>query len=240
MSSPRPFAIHTSRVQHDELGRLVATVPPAGVPFDTTEVRWFASGALPGQFVDWFSASGTTGSAESRCDTYWVDGQHSIGLKRRGHGPFEVKLRRDSTGLLELGSGVRGRIEEWRKIRPVEPGFIGSSRRGEWFEVNKVVRTRTCGVRSTGSVGPLLSRDLASPGCNVDLASVDVAGAEAWTFAFEAWGPADERQSILDKTLADLKQSSPLPADFLSCLDTDMGYPEWLALLTGGCSQPDS
>lgn len=240
MSSSRESASSTSPGHHDEPGRLDAAVPSAGVPFDTTEVRWFVSGSLPASYVDWFSSAGETAVVEVRCDTYWVDGLHSTGLKRRGRGPLEVKLRRDSTGSLELGSGIRGRIEEWRKIHPAEQRFARPGRSGEWCEVNKVVRTRTFGLRSTGSVDPLSSRDLTSPGCDVQLASVDVAGSEAWTFALEAWGPADERRSILDGAAAALLQSSPFPKDFLACLDQDMGYPEWLALVMANRSQPGS
>ena len=170
----------------DAPGRFDAATAFAGVPFDTTEVRWFVEGSLPDSYVDWVSSAGKKAIVEIRGDKYWVDGIHSSGLKWRGHGPLGIKLRRDSAGFLDLGNGARGRIEEWRKICPVEPGSASLGQRGEWCEVQKVVLTRPYGVHLAGTVGPLNSRDLAVSGCDVELASVMVAGTEAWTFALEA------------------------------------------------------
>lgn len=207
-------------------------------PFDTTEVRWFSSGALPTAYGDWFSNPGGSAIVEIRCDNYWVDGSHSSGLKRRGHGPLEVKIRRESTGFVDLGDGVRGRIEEWRKVRPAEPPSANLSKPGQWCQVHKVVLTRTYGIDSAGNVRPLDQSDLRTEGCDIELASVAVAGTEAWTFALESWGPQEERRGMLPRALEALVQSSPLPPQFHHDLDHDMGYPEWLATITA--SQPRS
>jgi hypothetical protein len=221
-----------SRIISDPIGRLDEIKPAYEVPFDTTEVRWFFSGALPTAYVDWFSDPGGSAIVEIRCDSYWVDGSHSTGLKQRGHGPLEVKLRRGSTRLVDLGDGLRGRIEEWRKIRPAEPPSANSNELGQWCQVQKVIQTRTYGVGSAGNVRPLDHRDLATRGCDIELASVVIAGTAAWTFALEAWGPPEERRGMLTGALDALVQSSPLPPDFRRDLDHDMGYPERLATMT--------
>lgn len=221
-----------SRIISDPIGRPDEIKPAYEVPFDTTEVRWFSSGALPTAYVDWFSNPGGSAIVETRCDNYWVDGSHSSGLKQRGHGSLEVKLRRESTGLIDLGDGVRGRIEEWRKIRPAEPPSASPGEPGRWCQVHKVALTRKYGVGSAGRVRPLDHRDLAIGGCGIELASVVIAGAEAWTFALEAWGPEEERRGMLTGAWGALVQSSPLPPGFHRNLDHDMGYPEWLATMT--------
>jgi len=48
---------------------------------DTTELRWFVPGPLPADTCRWFT--GATGVPEVRCDTYLIDGDGDIGVKRR-------------------------------------------------------------------------------------------------------------------------------------------------------------
>jgi hypothetical protein len=45
---------------------------------------------------------------------------------------------------------------------------------------------------------------------------------------------------VLPLVAAIVSQSSPIPTDLLLRLEYDVGYPEWLALLAVGRSQPDS
>jgi hypothetical protein len=195
-------------------------------PFDTTEVRWFAAGPLPDALVQWFAASGEPTLVETRRDAYLAAGSHGVGQKRRNYGPFEVKRRLRYGEFVHLSDALTGRLEEWRKLVEIQPVPTAGDR---WADVNKVVLTRTYRLRSDGQVVRARERDISVPGCDIELASVSVAGIDAWTFAFEAWGPSDRRRDVLDQAADLFIVASGLPAELTSHLSADMGYPEWLA-----------
>ena len=195
-------------------------------PFDTTEVRWFALGTLDPAHVEWFNESGRV-DLEIRQDSYVVDTSHDVGRKRRDHGPFEIKTRTGSTGVTRLWGGLRGRIEQWRKVVGVEPPDGSLDR---WSDVDKVVLTRIYQLHAHEAI-EVDRRDMTVPGCDIELAAVSVEGLEAWTFALETWGPNHEQRSMLDRAALQFLSDSGLPREFASHLTADMGYPEWLAAL---------
>lgn len=198
-------------------------------PQDTTEVRWFGSGAIPASVREWFSDPAHPASVELRRDAYWMQASHDIGLKSRDNGPLEIKLRRGSRGNFEVIEGVPGRIEEWRKVPVVMPLGIDSIGNWRWSEVHKRVATTTFVPDSSGGVVPIHHPHLAPAGCDVELAAVKVDDTAAWTFAFEAWGPADERLGLLERSWEALcRLGSPVPME-LGRLEQTAGYPEWLA-----------
>lgn len=201
-----------------------ASFAPA-IPFDTTEVRWFAAGNLPDSLVDWFIRSGRA-TLEVRHDSYLVDGSHDAGRKVRNHGSFEVKIRTGSHGFLHLGNGIHGRIEEWQKSVGLQPPTAES-----WVEVGKVVLTRTYQPGPKDGLSEVRERDMLIPGCDVELATVSVGDTKAWTFAFEVWGPGEQRHRILSETASRFVETAGLPPELASWLTCDMGYPEWLATL---------
>jgi hypothetical protein len=192
--------------------------------FDTSEVRWFADGVLPPSLVAWF-ASGPT-SVEIRCDRYWVDGSPDFGLKRRGGGQLELKLRCDASDAIALGVGLHGRIEEWRKFSPIAEEHAPSE--GSWVEVEKLVQTRSYHRYADGPLSVMDRPDLSTTGCEIELAAVTVGELKAWTFAFEAWGEGDLRRATLRAAMAALVSESPLPRELLAGLGPDAGYPAWL------------
>lgn len=201
-----------------------ASAAPAN-RIDTTEVRWFAAGSLPDSLVDWFIRSGRA-TLEVRHDSYLVDGSHDSGRKVRDHGSFEVKTRTGTHGFLHLGNGIRGRIEEWQKIVGLQPPTDQT-----WVDVGKVVLTRTYQPDPKDSLYEVRARDMYLPGCDVELATVSVGETKAWTFAFEVWGPKEQRHGILSKTASGFIDTAGLPSELASRLILDMGYPEWLATL---------
>lgn len=201
-----------------------------GEPLDTAEVRWFADGALPRSFVEWFSDMGRSGVVETRSDIYRVGDAPDVGLKRRDYGPLELKIRRGSGGVLSIGGGVHGRIEEWRKTGAVESTRVRGDRDWQWSAVDKMVLTRTFAMDHRDGIAEVTGTDPTEPACDIELASVVVGETVAWTFAFEAWGPREARRRMLAGSLAALtSQSSPIPYRLVAALQLNMGYPEWLA-----------
>ena len=154
---------------------------------DTTELRWFVPGPLPPDVRGWFT--GSTGVPEERWDTYLLDGRVDIGVKRRFRETLELKVRQSLDGRVELGDGLGGLLEVWRKWSPAEglveddaDGWCGSTFTSRWLNDGSVWtvprslsrRTRTRPVRAATSRslgsrlvpsrrGPLRSRRSARP-----------------------------------------------------------------------------
>jgi hypothetical protein len=202
---------------------------PAGVKvLDTSEVRWFAFGALPPQLVEWFTTD-RNADVEVRTDTYRHDPSHALGVKRRNGGPIEVKVLHSRRGRLQLGRGVGGRVEEWRKIVPGDTPENELPESHQWRGVHKVILTCTYAPLATGGAKLVDRSETNGTGCDIELASVSVEGVEAWTFALEAWGPVPVRRALLESSLAALFGGSQPPQELTTALIGDMGYPEWLA-----------
>jgi hypothetical protein len=212
-------------------------VPCAGGPialrashsFATTEVRWFAEGALPASLIAWFTSERT--SIELRRDRYRIDGSPDVGLKQRAGGPLEVKLRCPALGSVQLGRARVGRIEEWRKLTDVDEADLPVGPDPMWADVDKVVLTRTYRQSPDGAMQPITPRDLSAAGCDVELASVVVGEFVAWTFALETWGPERDRPAVLRDTLATFERETPFIDELVAGLGADVGYPEWLSMV---------
>ena len=198
-------------------------------PFDTTEVRWFATGTLPGSVSKWFRDSGPAPIVETRRDTYWMQASHDVGLKSRNNGPLEIKLCLSRSGDFDLGEGILGHIEEWRKAPLKTLHEVNGSAHWRWSEVHKRVVTRTYGPDVNGRLVPIVTTDLPPTGCDIELATVSVGDTLAWTFAFEAWGPRERRLELLDGSWRAFRQNASLPPIELGRLGISAGYPEWLA-----------
>jgi len=66
-------------------------------------------------------------------------------------------------------------------------------------------------------------------GCDVEIAAVTVAGVDAWSFAFEAFGPKMYRRRTVATAWAMLIDTSDVPEMLGSYFGFVGGYPEWLA-----------
>ena len=60
---------------------------------ETTELRWFGTGPVPGDVASWFTHDGRVGSVEDRTDLYRCDGRSDLGVKRRAGTTLELKVR---------------------------------------------------------------------------------------------------------------------------------------------------
>ena len=191
---------------------------------DTAELRWFVPGPLPPKVRVWFT--GSTGVPEERCDAYLLDGRVDIGVKRRFRERLELKVRQSFDGQVELGEGLAGSVEEWRRWSPAE-GLVDESTDGRWVDVHKsVVKRRFC----LDGTEIAFSSDLhaARAGCDVEVAGVTVGTFQAWTFAFAAFGPPATRRDAVVASWQALVAGTPRPEPFGPGTDQAMGYPQWL------------
>ena len=85
---------------------------------DTTELRWFVPGPVPAEVRNWFI--GSTGVVEVRRDSYLVHDRVDIGMKRRGQTTLELKVRQAVEPWADLGDGLAGPLEWWRKWTPAQ------------------------------------------------------------------------------------------------------------------------
>ena len=192
---------------------------------DTIELRWFVPGPIPSDIDAWFS--GSTEVCEQRCDTYLLDGRDDVGIKRRSREMLEVKVRQSLDGWIQLGEGLAGQLEAWRKWSPVE-GLVddGSDRR--WVDVCKSIGKRRFAVDGT-EIALSSDAQVAGAGCDVEIAEVTVGAMQGWTFAFEAFGPLATRRDALLASWQGLTAATPCPESFGPRSSRAMGYPEWLA-----------
>jgi hypothetical protein len=193
---------------------------------DTTELRWFVPGTLPADIRGWFTSS--TGVAEERCDTYLLDGHIDTGVKRRFRETLELKVRQSLDGRIELGEGLAGSLEVWRRWSPAE-GLVDNGADGRWVDVHKSVVKRRFSMHGT-EIAFSSDPQATGAGCDVEVAGVTVGAAQGWTFAFAAFGPPPTRRNALLASWQSLVADAPCPEPFGPRTGRAMGYPNWLEL----------
>ncbi len=193
---------------------------------DTTELRWFAPGPLPPGIRN--GMSGMTGVTDRRCDSYLVDDRDGIGVKLRAGTTLELKVRQSRGEWIDLGDGLAGVPEEWRKWSPADD-LVRVDSRSRWIAVRKVIIKRRFALDGTEvpfSHGP--TTDMS--GCDVEVVHVDVGGRSMWTIAFAAFGPPDSRRAALVSSWSAVAAGMTTTAA-LGTLDRAMSYPEWLTTM---------
>jgi hypothetical protein len=193
----------------------------------TTELRWFFDGALPTEVRSWFTGRGTC-FVEKRRDTYRLDGQVDIGVKRRFGKILELKLRLRPPEPFTIGYELDGRLETWQRWSPAD-GRIYLSENTIWVDVDKTVIKREFDrdgreVPMADEIGPLTGE-----GCHVEIAALAVNGRPAWTFAFAAFGPPEGHRRSLENAWRDLVGEQPRPPRLRLRRETSCGYPEWMS-----------
>ena len=202
--------------------------PGALTVLDTTELRWFIPGPLPVDIGLWFT--GATGVTEQRCDTYLLDGRCDIGVKRRFRETLELKVRLSRNKRIELGGGLAGSLEVWRKWSPAE-GLVEDGIDGRWVDVHKSIVKRRFSIDGT-EIAYSSDPHVTGAGCDVEVAEVTLGAVQMWTFAFAAYGPPASRLAALVASWHALVAAAPCPEPFGPRTGRAMGYPEWLALTT--------
>jgi hypothetical protein len=193
---------------------------------DTTELRWFFPGVLPHDIDAWFTSS--TGIREERFDTYLLDGDGDIGVKRRFGKRLELKVRQSLGGWVDLGHGLAGSLEVWRKWSPAE-ALRADVSEGLPLDVRKSIFKRRFSMDGT-EIAISSDAQPVGAGCDVEITSVTVGAVHAWTFAFEAFGPPAIRRDALLAAWQGLVAAAPCPQPFGPRTGRAMAYPEWLAL----------
>jgi len=192
---------------------------------DTTELRWFVPGPLPADVRDWFT--GSTGVAEQRCDTYLLTGRRDIGVKRRFREMLEYKVRQSLDERIELGEGLAGSLEVWRKWSPAE-GLVEDGIDGRWVDVHKSIVKRRFSMDGT-EIAFSSDPQVTGAGCDIEVAEVTVGAVQVWTFAFAAFGPPATRRDALLASWQALADPTPCPEPFGPRTGRAIGYPQWLA-----------
>ena len=200
--------------------------PGALSVLDTTELRWFVPGPLPADIGGWFA--GSTGVAEQRCDTYLLGGRCDFGVKRRFRETLELKVRQSLGEWIELGDGLAGLLEVWRKWSPAE-GLVDDGADERWVDVHKSIVKRRFSIDGT-EIAFSSDPQVTGAGCDVEVTEVTVGVVQAWTFAFAAFGPPATRPDALRASWRAVVAAAPCPEPFGLRTGRAMGYPEWLAL----------
>ena len=201
---------------------------------DTTELRWFAEGAVPADIGRWFGAS--AGTLEERCDTYLLGGHEDIGVKCRFRETLELKARQSLDGRVALGGGLAGSLEVWRRWSPAETLFdVGTA--GQWVDVCKsIVKRRFTNDGSEIAFSPEAQAERV--GCDIEIVEVSIGTFRAWSFAFAAFGPQPDRRAALLSSWKELLAGGGCPESFGRRVGRAMGYPQWLALVHEGRTLP--
>lgn len=191
---------------------------------ETTEIRWFANGALPRDVHRWFT--GPAAAVEQRRDRYLLDERTDVGVKFRNGETLELKTRLQTGRAVELADGPAGVLERWTKWTPAD-GLVRHSTSLRWIDVDKwIVKRRFSLDGADVGVSPSPNGD---PFCDVEIVAVRAGGATAWSVAFEANGPQCSRLlAIRAAWLALAPHHAPTIRRLVSDRGKSMGYPEWL------------
>lgn len=208
----------------DAIANLVAAPTTDGVR--TLEVRWIFPGQMEAEVAGWFGRF--PAGAESREDIYLLDPQlGGLTVKVRGGEALEVKVLRDSPGILDVAGRARGRMQSWQKWTfPLSPRGQDRGNLAGWRRVAK----RRLISRFPPGRSRIAPRAL-GPGqaleCKVELTAVRSCGYDWWSLGFEATGPAELVRSELEATAA-LVFAEALPGGKEIGLDESASYADWL------------
>jgi hypothetical protein len=198
---------------------------PGVVEASTLEVRWILPGAVPAATVDWFGR--LSQRTESRDDTYLLNPRlDNLSVKIRGTARFEVKLRGDSPGVLDIPGRATGRIESWRKWSfPLGSGDPRADETADWRRVGKI---RTISWFSpTGRPRLVPPAGIRPDGCALELTALTIDDHAWWTLGFEATGPRRRRLSAIEAAAATVFVE-PMPEGVPLYITDSQSYSAWL------------
>lgn len=203
--------------------------------FPTVEVRWFYNGLIPDKVLAWFQ-QGKKALAKPlvRVDYYLrLPDRDSFGIKLR-EGKIELKQRQQQYGLVHFHKHVVGQMERWHKWsftladETQNPLADIKASPSAWIAVGKARQQWEYYIANNKLVTTRSAEAIPKQGCNLELATVSVAGVKWWTLGFEAYGNvATNRENlwlVIEHVLAE--REPPV----LDAQDS-FGYPQWLKQL---------
>lgn len=194
----------------------------------TTELRWFFDEPLPTEVFEWFSPADMVGFIEHRYDSYRIDDQVDVGVKRRHGSTLELKSRQAPPESFAVGAGSVGQLESWKRWSPADR-HVEIDDDTQWVDVEKAVIRRRFDAEGQEASLSETTRGMIGEGCDAEVVAVSVENRPAWSVAFTAFGlGADHRPLVLAAAEALLGDE---PDRWRERLDAGMscGYPEWLA-----------
>ncbi len=176
--------------------------------------------------VEWFGRF--PAAEESRADDYLISPDlDGLSVKIRGGRALEVKVYGGGPGVLDVPGRARGLLEFWQRWSfPLVSPSLGIGAGATWRSVHKIRRMSFFSL-DEGQLSAEVPGPVQDTGCAVELTEVQVHGQSWWTLGFEATGPHDALQGLVEGTAAlvfDLAM-----ADGLELTSEDSGsYVSWL------------
>lgn len=191
----------------------------------TREVRWFFDGYIPPRVGDWFTADGNWGDHERRVDYYDLEmARVGVGAKYRNVGSLDTKHLLSYRDDVELGGGVRGRIEDWVKVSAFVP-TPSTAPRSRFVAVHKSMVTRRRQIVSSADDVHAMAA-----GYGIELVSIRSGGVRAWSICLETFGAAEHCAEAFRSGIAELLHDVPDPASLKLTGEQSFGYPAWITL----------
>lgn len=219
-----------TRTEPDRLrpDRSAIAVDGASVRIDeTTELRWFFDGPLPAAIRTWFVSMGRLGLTEHRIDTYRLDDQVDVGVKRRFGSMLELKRRREPPRSFTISNGSHGQMERWTRWSPAD-AYVEQYEDERWVDVEKDLAKRRFDAHGQEVSISETTRDSVVRGCDVEIVDITLDGRPSWSVAFSAFGPFGAHPNLL--RFAGLALFGDGNDSWKKQLDSGLscGYPEWL------------
>lgn len=197
----------------------------------TTEVRWFFDGPLPSTVRSWFTRAGVAGLSEDRWDSYRVDGDVEVGVKRRFGATVELKRRDGRPERFVADGGLDGLLETWQRWSPAGDRVVLSGTE-TWLDVYKTVLKRRFDVAGHEISLSEENRAMSGDACDAEVVALSVHGRPMWSFAFAAFGAGVDHRRLVHAAWDALRVAGETPPELLFDLAGSCGYPEWLTWST--------
>ena len=211
--------------------------------YPTLEVRWFYRGRVPSAVLTWYQARAEAAEGPAMRVDYYLRPSNdasfdasaaALGVKLR-EGGVELKRRGRQYGVVPFHPQVAGVVAVWHKWRfalvETDLDTLGLPH-ADWVAVEKSRRLCQYHVDAAGQVVAVPLDAPVAQGCELELATVRVAGHAWWTLCLETFGLPDGTPSRLRESLSRVAshvfawENPPILEP-----DASYSYPEWLKVI---------
>ncbi len=203
--------------------------------FSTIEVRWFYKGAIPANVLAWFRQGEFEPRRQPPRTDYYLSlpDNDSIGVKIR-EGAVEVKQRQRQYGIEHFHDRVAGAVEHWQKwifslaVPNVATTEVNSSA-ASWIAVQKSRLWGQYKITAAAQAIAVSPDSAVTRGCSLELADVNVAGEDCWSFNLEAFGSEATLRDNLVLVARRVFAKENIPT-FTAA--NSYSYPQWLRIVS--------